>query len=152
MFAARGYRQATRPRGELDDAAAGRTQHRVSRRHRGHRAGRAHRTLDTAIERLATAVGDEETVELAATIRADEGAGELIAEAGEQVEGEVKGAVASADDLAIARYDDLTAKEVQAALGDGDGELVQAVRAYERAHKDRVSVMRATERKLAETS
>lgn len=216
----------------------------------------------TAIERLASAVGDDETAELAATIRADEeqmledvlreipkltdavvradvrddpsydiattGAGEAIGDAVDeaaeavragaskvtrasrqarrvpgvaQAEGEIKGAVASAEDLAISRYDTLTAEEiagrlpalsqvdiakidayerrnenrttildridalrgdepwpgydeltvddVQAALHDGDEELAQAVRTYERTHKDRVSVMKATERELA---
>jgi len=216
----------------------------------------------TAIERLASAVGDDETAELAATIRADEeqmlehilreipkltdavvraevrgdgsfdvgatGAGEAIGEAVDeaaeavrastskakrasrqarrvpgvaQAEGEVKGAVASESDLAISRYDSLTAQEitgrlpalsqidivkidayerrnenrttildridalrgeepwpgydelnaddVQAAINDGDDDLAQAVRAYERTHKDRVSVMKATERELA---
>lgn len=215
-----------------------------------------------AIERLASAVGDDETAELAATIRADEeqmleqvlreipkltdavvaaevrgdpsydmgttGAGEVIGEAVDEVaaavrtstskvkdasrqarrvpgvaqaEGEVKGAVASGKDLAISRYDSLTAEEitgrlpqlsqidiakidayerrnenrttildridalrgeepwpgydehtadeVQAALDDGDDELVRAVRVYERSHKNRVSVMKATERELA---
>ena len=218
-----------------------------------------------AIERLATALGDDETAELAATIRADEeqmlerimreipklvdtvvradvggngsyeiaatGAGEAVAEAGEQVaetvrqtastvkrasrqarrvpgvaraEGELKGAVASAGDLAIARYDGLTAEqiaarlpqlsqvdlakidayerrndnrktivsridslrgdepwpgydelnadEVQAALAGADGELARAVRDYERAHKDRVSVIRTSERELTASS
>jgi len=118
-----------------------------------------------------------------------------------QAEGQIKGAVASEEDLPIARYDELTAEEitskltglsqidlakvdsyerknqdrttilsrvaslrgdepwpgydeltaaeVSAALSEGDDELAQKVRSYERAHKNRVSVMKATERELA---
>jgi hypothetical protein len=118
-----------------------------------------------------------------------------------RAEGEVKGALASADDLPIAGYDGLTAEEIvaklpqlsqidlakvdayerreedrktilgristlrsnepwpgydeqnvseiQAALRTAGDELAGAVRTYERAHKDRAGVMRATERKLA---
>jgi hypothetical protein len=213
----------------------------------------------TAIERLARRVGDDETAELAASIRADEqqmldrilreipkltdavvradingdssydvattGAGEAVREASEatknaarksatatkktarnarkvpgvaQAEGEVKGAVASQSDLAIARYDaqtaddvvaklaglsqidlakvdayerknqdrttilsritslrgdepwagydELTASEVQAVLAEGDDERIKKVRSYERAHKNRASVLTAAER------
>ena len=205
----------------------------------------------TAVERLARAVGDDETAELAASIRSDEekmlerilreipkltdsvvraelkgdpsfelsttGAGEAVREAGTrakraarqarkvpgvaQVEGEIKGAVASEGDLAIARYDkltaeeiagrlaelsqidlakvdayerknqnrttilsristlrgdepwagydELTAAEVQAVLSEGDDERAEQVRAYERAHKNRAGVLKATERELA---
>jgi ferritin-like metal-binding protein YciE len=115
-----------------------------------------------------------------------------------QAEGQVKGAVASAGDLAIARYDSLTAdeiiaklsdlsqielakidsyerkhdnrttvlsritslrgdepwpgydelkaSEVQSVLAEGDEERATRVRAYERTHKDRASVIAATER------
>ncbi len=118
-----------------------------------------------------------------------------------RAEGEIKGAVASEEDLAITGYDDLTAEEivaklpelsqidlskvdayerrkddrttvldkidtlrgdepwpgydeqnvseVQAALRAADDELVGKVRTYERAHKNRAGVVRATERKLA---
>jgi ferritin-like metal-binding protein YciE len=118
-----------------------------------------------------------------------------------QVEGEVKGAVASEDDLAIANYDKLTADEIVAkladlsqidlakvdayerrhdnrttvlsrvtslrgdepwpgydeltaadvisALSEGDDDRVQQVRSYERAHKNRAGVLKATERELA---
>jgi ferritin-like metal-binding protein YciE len=117
-----------------------------------------------------------------------------------KAEGQVKGAVASEGDLAIARYDSLTADEVIArlsglsqvdlgkvdayerrhqnrstvlervsslrgnepwpgydelnateirkALADATDERVQAVRSYERAHKDRTSVLEAAEREL----
>jgi ferritin-like metal-binding protein YciE len=115
-----------------------------------------------------------------------------------QAEGQAKGAAASAGDLAIARYDsltadeiitrlnglsqidlakvdsyerkndnrttvlsritslrgnepwpgydELTASEVQAVLAEGDDERSTSVRTYERAHKNRASVLAATER------
>ena len=118
-----------------------------------------------------------------------------------QAEGQVKGAVASQSDLAIAGYDKLTAEEIvaklselsqielakvdsyerrhenratvldrvgtlrgdepwpgydeltvselQTALGKADDERVKTVRAYERAHKARAGVLKATERELA---
>ena len=118
-----------------------------------------------------------------------------------QAEGQVKGAVASESDLAIARYDALTAdevigrlpglsqvdlakvdayerrhdnrttmveristlrgdepwpgydelnvSEVRAALAEADDERLRAVRTYERAHKDRTSVLDAAERELS---
>ena len=119
-----------------------------------------------------------------------------------QAEGQVKGAVASESDLAIARYDALTAdeiisrlaglsqvdlakvdayerrhdnrttvldrisslrgdepwpgydelnvSEVRAALAEADDERLRAVRTYERAHKDRTSVLDAAERELSD--
>jgi ferritin-like metal-binding protein YciE len=118
-----------------------------------------------------------------------------------QAEGQVKGAVASQSDLAIAGYDKLTAEEivaklselsqidlakvdsyerkrdnrttvlerittlrgnepwpgydeltvaeVQAALGKADDDRIKTVRTYERAHKARAGVLKATERELA---
>jgi ferritin-like metal-binding protein YciE len=58
-----------------------------------------------------------------------------------QVEGQVKGAVASESDLAIARYDSLTADEITGRLG----ELSQIDRAkvdsYERRHQNRTTVL-----------
>ena len=216
----------------------------------------------TALERLARAVGDEETAKLARSILADEekmlqrilreipkltdavvradvngqpsyditttGAADAVREAGSatekaarktnaatrrtarqarkvpgvaQVEGQVKGAIASEGDLAIAHYDDLTAEEitdklsdlsqidlakidsyerrhqhrttvlgritslrgdepwpgydeltaaeVQSVLSEGDDERAKQVRSYERAHKNRTGVLRATERELS---
>ena len=216
----------------------------------------------TAIERLATAVGDDETAKLAASIRADEekmlqrvlrevpkltdavvraevkgdpsydltttGAADAAKGAGRaadktaratgtrakrtarqarkvpgvaRAEGELKGAVAFEGDLPIARYDaltadeiigrladlsqidlgkidayerrhqnrsgvlsridtlrgdepwpgydELTAAEVQAVLSEGDDERAQQVRTYERSHKSRAGVLKATERELA---
>jgi ferritin-like metal-binding protein YciE len=46
-------------------------------------------------------------------------------------------------------YDELTAAEVTTALNNGDDELAQKVRSYERTHKNRVGVMKAAERELA---
>jgi ferritin-like metal-binding protein YciE len=118
-----------------------------------------------------------------------------------QAEGEIKGMLASEDDLPIAGYDDLTAEEINAKLpslsqidaakidayerrtqnrttvtskveslrGDepwpgydeqnvseitaalraADADTVEKVRRYEPAHKNRASVLKATERKLA---
>ncbi len=48
-----------------------------------------------------------------------------------------------------AGYDELTAADVIAALDEGDDDRVQQVRTYERAHKNRVSVINAAERELA---
>ena len=46
-------------------------------------------------------------------------------------------------------YDELTASEVQSVLSEGDHERVEQVRAYERSHKNRAGVLKATERELA---
>ena len=45
-------------------------------------------------------------------------------------------------------YDELNANEVVAVLGEGDEQRIKAVRSYERAHKNRTSVVEATDRKL----
>jgi ferritin-like metal-binding protein YciE len=118
-----------------------------------------------------------------------------------RVEGQVKGAVASESDLAIGRYDaltadeiigrlpglsqvdlakvaayerkhqkrstvlgridslqgrepwpgydELTADEVRAVLAEADDERIGEVRAYERGHKNRAGVLKATERETA---
>lgn len=47
-----------------------------------------------------------------------------------------------------AGYDELTAAEVQSALGEADGDRAKAVRSYERAHKARAGVLKAAEREL----
>ena len=117
-----------------------------------------------------------------------------------RAEGQIKGAVASEEDLAIARYDTLTAEEITAKLPDlsqidrakieayerknqnrttilsrvtslrsdepwagydeltaaevvavlaeGDDDRSNDVRSYERAHKNRASVLKAAEREL----
>ena len=46
-------------------------------------------------------------------------------------------------------YDELTVGEIDEALRAADGDVVTRVRAYERAHKGRKSVLQATERKTA---
>jgi len=155
----------------------------------------------TAIERLARHVGDDETAELAASIREDEekmlarilrelpkltdavagaeiegnpsfdvrttGAGEAVADAANaakrtarkttaatkrtarnarrvpgvaQAEGQVKGAVASADDLAIAGYDSLTAEEITDKLPGLSQIDLAKVDSYERRHQDRSTI------------
>jgi ferritin-like metal-binding protein YciE len=48
-----------------------------------------------------------------------------------------------------AGYDELTAAEVQAAINEADDDRVKAIRSYERAHKARAGVLKATERELA---
>jgi ferritin-like metal-binding protein YciE len=156
----------------------------------------------TAIERLARAVGDDETADLAQRILADEermlerimreipkltnavvraevkgqpsyditttGAGEAVKEAGAatetavrkttnaakrtarqarklpgvaQVEGQVKGAVAGADDLAIARYDSLTADEITAKLPTLSQIDLAKIDSYERKNQNRTTIL-----------
>jgi ferritin-like metal-binding protein YciE len=46
-------------------------------------------------------------------------------------------------------YDELTAEEIRGVLGEGDDDRVRRVRDYERAHKNRSTVLDATERELA---
>jgi len=145
----------------------------------------------TAIERLARAVGDDETAQLAASIRADEekmlervlreipkltdavvraevkgdptfevsttGAADAVRQAGTRakrtarqarkvpgaarVEGELKGAVASEGDLAIARYDKLTAEEIAGRLPELSQVDLAKVDAYERKHENRTTIL-----------
>jgi ferritin-like metal-binding protein YciE len=58
-----------------------------------------------------------------------------------QLEGEVKGAVASAEDLAIARYPQLTAEEIADRLGGLSQIDLAKVDAYERRHQGRSTVL-----------
>ena len=156
----------------------------------------------TAIQRLARAVGDDETADLAERILADEermlarimreipkltdaviradikgqpsyditstGAGEAVKEASAatetavrataasakrtarqarkvpgvaQVEGQVKGAVAGADDLAIARYDSLTADEITAKLPGLSQIDLAKIDSYERKNQNRTTIL-----------
>ena len=156
----------------------------------------------TAIERLARAVGDDETAQLAASIRTDEekmlarimqeipklteavmradvkgegtydisttGAADATRAAGRatktaaakggakakrttrqarkvpgvaRAEGTVKGAAASAQDLAIPRYDDLTADEVTTKLPELSQIDLAKVEAYERKRENRSTVL-----------
>ena len=46
-------------------------------------------------------------------------------------------------------YDELTADEVRAVLAEADDDRVNEVRAYERGHKNRAGVLKATERETA---
>jgi ferritin-like metal-binding protein YciE len=156
----------------------------------------------TAIERLARAVGDDETAKLAASIRSDEekmlqrilreipkltdavvgadvkhdpsydvtttGAADAVREAAAttrtaarkttaatkrtarqarkvpgvaQAEGQVKGAVASEGDLALARYDTLTADEITSKLPDLSQIDLAKIDSYERKNQNRTTVL-----------
>jgi ferritin-like metal-binding protein YciE len=156
----------------------------------------------TAIERMARAVGDDETAGLASSILADEekmlqrilreipklteavvgaevkgkpsydatttGAADAVREAGAasrdaarkttaagkrsarqarkvpgvaRAEGQVKGAVASEGDLAIARYDSLTADEIAAKLTGLSQIDLAKVDSYERKNQNRATVL-----------
>jgi ferritin-like metal-binding protein YciE len=156
----------------------------------------------TALERLATAVGDEQTAKLAASIRGDEermlerimreipkltdavigadvegrpsydvtktGAADATREAARevkhtaretqarakrtarqarkvpgvaQVEGRIKGAVASEEDLAIPRYDSLTAEEILSKLPELSQIDLAKIDSYERRNDNRTTVL-----------
>ncbi len=58
-----------------------------------------------------------------------------------QVEGEIKGAVASEDDLAIPGYDELTAEEITGRLTDLSQIDLAKIDAYERKHEDRTTIL-----------
>jgi hypothetical protein len=58
-----------------------------------------------------------------------------------QAEGQVKGAVASEDDLAIARYDSLTAEEVVSKLRDLSQIDLAKLDAYERKNQNRTTIL-----------
>ena len=58
-----------------------------------------------------------------------------------QVEGQVKGAVASESDLAIARYDSLTAEEIVNRLSELSQVDLAKVDSYERRHQNRNTVL-----------
>jgi hypothetical protein len=57
-----------------------------------------------------------------------------------QAEGEVRGAVASADDLAITGYDSLTAEQINERLSDLSQMELAKVDGYERRNQDRTTV------------
>jgi ferritin-like metal-binding protein YciE len=156
----------------------------------------------TALERLASSVGDDETAKLAASIRDEEekmlerilreipkltdavvraeikgkpsyditttGAADTVRDAGEatkttahkttssakrtarkarkvpgvaQAEGQVKGAVAAEEDLAIARYDELTADEITSRLTELSQIDLAKVDSYERRNQNRSTVL-----------
>jgi ferritin-like metal-binding protein YciE len=58
-----------------------------------------------------------------------------------RLEGEIKGAAASADDLAIPRYDQLTAEEIAGRLAALSQIDLAKVEAYERKHENRATVL-----------
>ena len=58
-----------------------------------------------------------------------------------QVEGQIKGAVASEGDLAIARYDSLTADEIVGKLAELSQIDLAKIDAYERKNQDRTTVL-----------
>jgi ferritin-like metal-binding protein YciE len=58
-----------------------------------------------------------------------------------RLEGEIKGAAASAEDLAIARYDQLTAEEIADRLSGLSQIDLAKVDAYERKHQDRTTIL-----------
>jgi hypothetical protein len=58
-----------------------------------------------------------------------------------RAEGTVRGAVASADDLPIARYDDLNATEITGKLTELSQVQLSQVSAYERKHENRATVL-----------
>lgn len=58
-----------------------------------------------------------------------------------RVEGEIKGAVATEGDLAIARYDSLTAEEITGRLTELSQIDLAKVDAYERSHQNRTTIL-----------
>jgi uncharacterized protein (DUF433 family) len=58
-----------------------------------------------------------------------------------EAEGRVKGAVASADDLAIARYDDLTADEITSRLPELSQIDLAKIDSYERRNEKRTTIL-----------
>lgn len=66
-----------------------------------------------------------------------------------QAEGQLKGAVASEGDLAIARYDKLTAEEITGRLAELSQIDLAKIDAYERSHKNRAGVLTAADRELS---
>lgn len=101
-----------------------------------------------AIEHMAIALGDEPTARLAAEIRAEEESmlADLRAQIPELVAGAVRASV-PADEIVLDAvvpwpgYDDMTVDEIKERLAQSP-EVADAVEAYERAHKNRVSIIR----------
>jgi ferritin-like metal-binding protein YciE len=58
-----------------------------------------------------------------------------------QVEGQIKGAAATEDDLPIARYDSLTVEEINGRLGGLSQIDLAKVDSYERRHQDRTTIL-----------
>jgi ferritin-like metal-binding protein YciE len=101
-----------------------------------------------ALEHLAIALGDEPTARLAIEIRAEEEA--MLADLRAQIPSLVAGAVRAsipADEIVLDAvepwpgYDAMTVDEINDRVA-ASPELAGAVEAYERAHKNRVSIIR----------
>ena len=58
-----------------------------------------------------------------------------------RTEGQIKGAVASEEDLAIARYDTLTAEEITAKLPELSQIDLAKIEAYERKNENRTTIL-----------
>lgn len=101
-----------------------------------------------ALEHLANAVGDEVTARLAAEIRAEEETmmGDLRAQLPSLVAGAVRASV-PADEIVLDAvepwpgYDSMTVEEINERVA-ASPELAESVEAYERAHKNRKSIIR----------
>lgn len=101
-----------------------------------------------AIEYMAVAVGDDVTARLAVEIREEEEA--MLADLRVQLPALVAGVVRAsvpAEEIVLDAvipwpgYDDMTVDEIKERLA-GSPEAAEAVEAYERAHKNRVSIIR----------
>jgi ferritin-like metal-binding protein YciE len=110
-------------------------------------------TYDT-IETVALSIGDHETAQLAATIRADEEkmltslreiiptlAGGLVREQVPPTER----SVTSADELAIANYDDLTVDDIVGKLSGLSQEELRRIEQYEAKNSNRATVLKKIE-------
>jgi ferritin-like metal-binding protein YciE len=104
-----------------------------------------------AIERLASTVGDQESATMAAstkdvarkttaaTKRTARQARKLPGVA--QAEGQIKGAVASEEDLAIKRYQELTAEEIVGKLAELAQIDLAKIDSYERKNQNRTTIL-----------
>jgi hypothetical protein len=104
-----------------------------------------------AIERLASTVGDQESATMAAstkdvarkttaaTKRTARQARKLPGVA--QAEGQIKGAVASEEDLAIKRYHELTAEEIVGKLAELAQIDLAKIDSYERKNQNRTTIL-----------
>jgi ferritin-like metal-binding protein YciE len=128
----------------------------------------------TAIEQLASSVGDEETARLARAIRGDEEKmlSLILREIPKLTEAVVRAELQGDPSYDVSRtgaadtirdagekfdepwpgYDELTVAEVQKALPTRNEQEIRAVRSYEVSHKDRAGVIKATERHLEKAS
>lgn len=110
-------------------------------------------TYDT-IENVASSIGDNETAQLAASIRSEEermleSLREIIPKlAGDMVREQVPSTerrVTSPDDLPIANYDELTADEIVGRLKDLSQEELRLVEQYETKNANRSTVLKRLE-------